>query len=129
MPSIFTRIVRGEIPCHKVAEDDRFLAFLDIAPLREGHTLVVPKLEVDKFFELPGDVLAGIMPFAQSVAMRIARVVPCDRVGMTVIGLEVPHAHVHLIPIDRMSDMDFAKPKLKLTHEELAAIAERIRNA
>ena len=129
MPSIFTRIVRGEIPCHRVGEDDRFLAFLDIAPLREGHTLVVPKVEVDKFFELPADVLAGIMPFAQSVAMRIARVVPCDRVGMTVIGLEVPHAHVHLIPIDRMSDMDFAKPKLKLTHEELAAIAERIRNA
>ena len=129
MPSIFTRIVRGEIPCHKVAEDDRFLAFLDIAPLREGHTLVVPKLEVDKFFELPGDVLAGIMPFAQGVAMKIARVVPCDRVGVSVIGLEVPHAHVHLIPIDRMSDMDFAKPKLKLTHEELAAIAERIRNA
>ncbi len=129
MPSIFTRIVRGEIPCHKVAEDDHFLAFLDTAPLREGHTLVVPKLEVDKFFELPADVLAGIMPFAQGVAMKIARVVPCDRVGVTVIGLEVPHAHVHLIPIDRMNDMDFAKPKLKRTNEELAAIAERIRNA
>ena len=129
MPSIFTRIVRGEIPCHRVGEDEQFLAFLDIAPLREGHTLVIPKVEVDKFFELPADVLAGIMPFAQRIAMKIARTVPCDRVGLSVIGLEVPHAHVHLIPIDRMSDMDFAKPKLKLTHEELAAIAERIRIA
>ena len=129
MPSIFTRIIHGEIPCHKVAEDDRFLAFLDINPLREGHTLVVPKLEVDRFFELPADVLAGIMPFAQEVAARIKRAVPCDRVGVAVIGLEVPHAHVHLIPIDAMSDMDFARPKLKLSQEQLAAIAERIRQA
>jgi histidine triad (HIT) family protein len=129
MPSIFTRIIHGEIPCHKVAEDDRFLAFLDINPLREGHTLVVPKLEVDRFFDLPADVLAGIMPFAQEVAARIKRVVPCDRVGVAVIGLEVPHAHVHLIPIDAMSDMDFARPKLKLTQQELATIAERIRQA
>lgn len=129
MPSIFTRIIRGEIPCHKVAEDDRFLAFLDINPLREGHTLVVPKQEVDRFFDLPADVLAGIMPFAQEVAARIKRAVPCDRVGVAVIGLEVPHAHVHLIPIDAMSDMDFARPKLKLSQEQLAAIAERIRQA
>ena len=129
MASIFTRIVQGEIPCHKVAEDDRFLAFLDIAPLREGHTLVVPKVEVDKFFELPIDVLAGIMPFAQGVARKISAVVPCDRIGVSVIGLEVPHAHVHLIPIDAMSDMDFARPKLKLSQEQLAAIAERIRQA
>ncbi|MBK7383332.1 MAG: HIT family protein [Flavobacteriales bacterium] len=129
MPSIFTRIINGEIPCHKVAEDDRFLAFLDINPLREGHTLVVPKMEVDVFFDLPTDVLADIMPFAQEVARRIAKVVPCDRVGVCVIGLEVPHAHVHLIPIDRMSDMDFAREKLKLSSEELATIAGRIRNA
>lgn len=129
MPSIFTRIIHGEIPCHKVGEDDRFFAFLDINPLREGHTLVVPKLEVDRFFELPPDVLAGIMPFAQGVAARIARVVPCDRVGVSVVGLEVPHAHVHLIPIDRVSDMDFSRPKLKLANDELAAIAERIRKA
>lgn len=129
MPSIFTRIIHGEIPCHQVGEDDRFFAFLDINPLREGHTLVVPKLEVDRFFELPPDVLAGIMPFAQGVAARIARVVPCDRIGVSVVGLEVPHAHVHLIPIDRVSDMDFSRPKLKLTNDELAAIAERIRNA
>lgn len=129
MASIFTRIIQGEIPCHKVGEDDRYLAFLDISPLREGHTLVVPKLEVDRFFDLPADVLAGIMPFAQEVAARIQRAFPCDRVGMAVIGLEVPHAHVHLIPIDRMSDMDFTREKLKLTPEQLASIAERIRRA
>ena len=129
MPSIFTRIVMGEIPCHKVAEDDRFLAFLDVNPLREGHTLVIPKMEVDKFFELPVDVLAWIMPFAQGVARKIARVVPCDRVGVSVVGLEVPHAHVHLIPIDSVHDMEFSRPKLKLTHEDLAELAERIRNA
>ncbi len=129
MASLFTRIVRGEIPCHKVAEDERFLAFLDIAPLREGHTLVIPKMEVDKFFELPADVLADIMPFAQGVAKKIAKVVACERVGVSVIGLEVPHAHVHLIPIDSVHDMDFSRPKLKFAQEELAAIAERIRNA
>lgn len=129
MASIFTRIIRGEIPCHKVAEDEHFLAFLDINPLREGHTLVVPKLEVDRFFDLPAEVLALSMPFAQEVAARIKRACPCDRVGVAVIGLEVPHAHVHLIPIDAMSDMDLTRPKLKLAPEELAAIAERIRLA
>lgn len=129
MPSIFTRIIRGEIPCHRVAEDDRFLAFLDIAPLREGHTLVVPKVEVDKFFDLPADVLGSIMPFAQAVARRIRSVVPCDRIGVSVIGLEVPHAHVHLIPLDHVSDMDFGRTKLKPSQEHLAALAERIRNA
>ncbi|MBK9286962.1 MAG: HIT family protein [Flavobacteriales bacterium] len=129
MPSLFTRIIQGEIPCHRVGEDDRFLAFLDIAPLREGHTLVIPKVEVDRFFDLPADVLSGIMPFAQEVAARIQKAIPCDRVGVAVIGLEVPHAHVHLIPIDRMSDMDFARPKLDLTQDALAVIAERIRTA
>jgi histidine triad (HIT) family protein len=129
MASIFTRIIQGEIPCHKVGENDDFLAFLDISPLREGHTLVVPKLEVDRFFDLPPALMAGIMSFAQEVAERLRRAVPCDRVGVAVIGLEVPHAHVHLIPIDRMADMDFTREKLKLTQEELAAIAERIRTA
>ena len=129
MPSLFTRIIQGEIPCHRVGEDDRFLAFLDIAPLREGHTLVIPKVEVDRFFDLPADVLSGIMPFAQEVAAGIQKAIPCDRVGVAVIGLEVPHAHVHLIPIDRMSDMDFARPKLDLTQDALAVIAERIRTA
>lgn len=129
MASIFTRIINGEIPCHKVAANDRFLAFLDIAPLREGHTLVIPKLEVDRFFDLPEDLLRDIMPFAQGVARKIARVVPCDRVGMSVVGLEVPHAHVHLIPLDKVSDMDMGRPKLKLSNEELAAMAARLREA
>lgn len=129
MASIFTQIVRGEIPYHKVGENDRFLAFLDINPLRAGHTLVVPKLEVDRFFDLPEEDLAAIMPFAREVASRIQRVVPCDRIGIAVIGLEVPHAHVHLVPLDRMSDMDFARPKANVTPAELAALAERIRNA
>ncbi|MBK9275657.1 MAG: HIT family protein [Flavobacteriales bacterium] len=129
MASIFTRIIRGEIPCHKVGEDDRFLAFLDIGPLRDGHTLVVPKLEVDRFLDLPDDLLAGVMPFAKEVGARIQRVVPCDRIGLCVIGLEVPHAHLHLVPLDRMSDMDFTRPKLRRTTEELAALAQRIREA
>ncbi len=127
MPSLFTRIVRGEIPCHKVAEDERFLAFLDIAPLRMGHTLVIPKVEVDRFFDLPADLLADLLPFAQQVAQRIKAVVPCDRVGLAVIGLEVPHAHLHLIPIDNMEDMDFGRPKLKPGPDELAALASRLR--
>lgn len=129
MASIFTRIIRGEIPCHKVGEDERFLAFLDIGPLRDGHTLVVPKLEVDRFLDLPDDLLAGILPFAREVGARIQRVVPCDRIGLCVIGLEVPHAHLHLVPLDRMSDMDFTRPKLRRTAEELAALAQRIREA
>ena len=129
MPSLFTRIIRGEIPCHNVGEDDRFLAFLDIYPLREGHTLVIPKMEVDVFFDLPTELLAGIMPFAQGVAKRIAKVVPCNRIGVSVVGLEVPHAHVHLIPIDSVYDMDFSKPKVKLAPEEFAALAQRIREA
>jgi histidine triad (HIT) family protein len=129
MPSIFTRIVQGEIPCHKVAEDERFLAFLDISPVRLGHTLVIPKLEVDRFFDLPEDLLAGIMPFAPQVARKIERVVPCDRIGVSVVGLEVPHAHVHLIPIDKVSDMDFGRARATMGPEELAALAERIRKA
>lgn len=129
MPSIFTRIVKGEIPCYKVAEDDRFLAFLDINPLREGHTLVIPKLEVDYLFDLDDELLAGMLPFAKDVARKIKAVVPCERIGVTVIGLEVPHAHVHLIPIDGIHDMEFSRPKLKLTPESMAAIAERIRQA
>jgi histidine triad (HIT) family protein len=127
MPSLFTRIVLGDIPSHKVAEDERFLAFLDIAPLRMGHTLVIPKMEVDRFFDLPADLLADMLPFAQQVAQRIKAVVPCDRVGLAVIGLEVPHAHLHLIPIDTMEDMDFGRPKLKPGADELAALAGRLR--
>ncbi|MGB3527569.1 MAG: HIT family protein [Flavobacteriales bacterium] len=129
MASIFTRIIRGEIPCHNIGEDDHFLAFLDINPVRKGHALVIPKLEVDKFFDLPQDVLAGIMPFAQGVAKRIAAVIPCDRIGVSVVGLEVPHAHVHLIPIDSIYDMDFSKPKVKMSNAEFAALAKQIREA
>ncbi len=129
MSSIFTRIIKGEIPCHKVGEDERFLAFLDINPVRQGHSLVIPKVEVDRFFDLPDEVLAGIMPFAKGVARRIGAVVPCNRVGLSVVGLEVPHAHVHLIPIDGLYDMDFSKPKLRMSNEELASLAERIRQA
>lgn len=129
MSSIFTRIIKGEIPCHKVGEDERFLAFLDINPVRQGHSLVIPKVEVDRFFDLPDEVLAGIMPFAKGVARRIRAVVPCNRVGLSVVGLEVPHAHVHLIPIDGLYDMDFSKPKLRMSNEELASLAERIRQA
>lgn len=129
MPSIFTRIVKGEIPCHRVAEDDRYLAFLDINPLREGHTLVIPKVEVDYLFDLEEDLLAGILPFSREVARKIEAVVPCARIGVSVIGLEVPHAHVHLIPIDGVHDMEFSRARPSFTPEQLAATAERIRNA
>jgi histidine triad (HIT) family protein len=129
MASVFTRIINGEIPCHRVAEDDRYLAFLDINPLKPGHTLVIPKVEVDQLFDLDEPTLSGIMPFAKEVARKIKAVVPCARIGVTVIGLEVPHAHIHLIPIDDMHDMEFSRPKLKMDTTELSALAERIRQA
>ncbi|HRH70987.1 MAG TPA: HIT family protein [Flavobacteriales bacterium] len=129
MPSIFTRIIRGEIPCHKLAEDDAYISFLDVNPLRMGHALVVPKLEVDHLFDLEGEPLAGILPFAKEVARKIKAVVPCTRIGISVIGLEVPHAHIHLIPIDAVGDMDFRAARVKATTEEFAALAERIRRA
>lgn len=127
MASIFTKIVNGEIPCHKIAETDEYLAFLDIFPLQRGHTLVIPKVEVDKFFDLEEDVIAGLMVLAKKVAKAVKATFPCDRVGVAVIGLEVPHAHVHLIPINRMKDMSFEQPKLKISNEELAQIAAQIR--
>ncbi len=129
MSSIFTRIVQGEIPCHKVGEDERYLAFLDINPLRQGHTLVIPKVEVDQLFDLDDELLAGILPFAKDVARRIKAVVPCARIGVTVIGMEVPHAHVHLIPIDGIHDMEFSRPKLKISTKEMEELATRIRVA
>ena len=129
MASIFTRIVRGEIPCHRVAEDDRFLAFLDIAPVSDGHTLVIPKLEVDRFFELPDELLAGILPFARDVARKIKTVVPCDRVGLSGVGLEVPHAHIHLLPINGLADIGLGRPKLQRAPEQLADLAARLRAA
>lgn len=129
MPSIFTRIILGEIPCHKLAENDHCIAFLDVSPVHEGHALVVPKREVDHLFDLDKDELAGTMSFAKEVARKIKAVVPCTRIGISVIGLEVPHAHIHLVPIDALGDMDFTKQRLKFTHEEFAALADRIRKA
>lgn len=129
MASIFSRIIDREIPAHIIAEDDSFLAFLDINPLAEGHTLVIPKNETDYFFDLEDQWLAGIMPFAKKVAKAIEQVVECERIGVSVIGLEVPHAHVHLIPINGIDDMDFGKMKLSPTQDELAEIAEKIRSS
>lgn len=126
MPSIFTRIVKGEIPCHKVAETADYLAFLDINPLVKGHTLVIPKLEVDYIFDIEDDLLGGLMIFSKRVAKAIKKAYPCERIGMAVIGLEVPHAHIHLIPMQTMADVNFANPKLTLSHDTLAEIAQNI---
>ncbi len=127
MSSIFTRIIDGEIPCHKIAENEHCFAFLDIHPLSKGHTLVVPKQEVDYLFDLEDDLLAELILFAKPIAHAIQAVIPCTRIGMTVIGLEVPHAHIHLIPIEGIADMDFGKPKLELSQAELGEIATMIR--
>ncbi len=126
MASIFTRIIKGDIPCYKVAEDDQNIAFLDINPLQQGHTLVVPKLEVDKLFDLPEANYVSLMAFAKKVASGIEKTIPCNRVGVAVIGLEVPHAHIHLIPIRKMADMEFGRPKLKLSIEQMKEIAATI---
>lgn len=125
MASIFTRIINGEIPCYKVAEDENYLAFLDISPLAKGHTLVVPKQETDYIFDLDNEILSGLMLFAKRVACAIDKAVPCKRVGVAVIGLEVPHAHIHLIPL-RSDTINFSSPKLNLPKEELAEIANAI---
>ena len=127
MASIFSRIVAGEIPCYKVAENDRFFAFLDINPMTQGHTLVIPKKEEDYIFNLDDETYLGLMSFAKDVAKAIKKAIPCLRVGVAVIGLEVPHTHVHLIPIQKESDMNFANPKLKFSSDEMNKIAEKIR--
>jgi len=127
--SIFSKIINGDIPCYKIAEDDNYFAFLDINPLVEGHTLVVPKVETDYIFDLEDTTLSGLHVFSKKVAKAIQAVVPCNRIGVTVIGLEVPHAHIHLIPINGLADMNFAKPKLKLTKEEFQSIAQKIATA
>ena len=129
MATIFSRIVAGEIPSYKVAENDKFYAFLDINPLVKGHTLVIPKQEVDYIFDLSDEDLAEMQVFAKKVAAAIKTAFPCIKVGQAVIGLEVPHAHIHLIPIQKESDMLFSNPKLKLTAEEFKEIAEKINNA
>lgn len=129
MSSIFTKIINGDIPGHKIAEDDRYYAFLDINPLAKGHTLVVPKKEVDYIFDLDDETIEGLMSFSKKVALKIEKVVDCERIGVAVIGLEVPHTHVHLIPINEVGDINFSKPKLDLSDDEMGSIAESIRNA
>ena len=129
MASIFSRIIAGEIPAHKVLENDSFFAFLDIMPLAPGHTLVVPKKEVDYLFDLEEDLLAGILPFSRRIAAALEQVFTCERIGVSVIGLEVPHAHVHLIPLRNMDDINFSRPKMKVSPAELADMAQKIRSA
>lgn len=127
--TLFSRIIQGDLPAYKIAEDERFFAFLDIAPLCEGHVLIVPKEETDKFYEVSDDYLQHWLLFARPIARAIEKAFSCNRAGMTVIGLEVPHAHMHLMPINEVGDMNFQKPKLKLSPEELEAIREKIVNA
>ena len=129
MPTIFSQIVAGDIPCHKVAETDEFLAFLDIMPLAEGHTLVIPKQEVDRIWDLDPKLLGRLHQFSQKVALAMEEVLPCKRVGQAVIGLEVPHAHVHLVPLQNVADINFERPKLNMSHEALGQIAEKLREA
>lgn len=126
--SIFTKIVNGEIPAYKIAEDDRFLAFLDVFPTTKGHTLVIPKQQVDYIFDLDDDLYLGLMAFAKKVAPAIEKAIPCKRIGVAVVGIEVPHAHVHLIPLNSMQDMNFAN-KQKFSKEEFEEIAAKIREA
>jgi histidine triad (HIT) family protein len=126
MASIFTRIISGEIPCYKVAEDDRFIAFLDVRPLKPGHTLVVPKQEVDYIFDLDEETLACMMVFARNIALAMKEVIDCRRIGVAVLGLEVPHAHIHLIPLTRETDMLFTNPRISVTDEENKRLAKAI---
>jgi histidine triad (HIT) family protein len=127
MPSIFSKIAAGEIPSHKIAETDQFLAFLDVFPCSVGHTLVIPKKEIDYLFDLDDELYSGLMQFAKKIEPAIKKAIPCKRIGVAVIGLEVPHAHVHLIPMNTMSDMNFNN-KLKMSQDELAEVAARIRS-
>lgn len=129
MPSIFSKIIAGNIPCYKIAENDLFFAFLDINPLEKGHTLVVPKMEVDYIFDLPDDTLSKMMVFSKQVAKAIESCVPCERIGIAVLGLEVPHCHIHLCPINGLGDMNFALPKKQFTSDEFNSIAQQIAEA
>jgi histidine triad (HIT) family protein len=128
MASIFSKIVAGEIPCYKIAENEQFLAFLDIFPLKKGHVLVIPKIEVDYIFDLDSDTYSGLMDFSKKVAIAIKKVIPCNRIGISVVGLEVPHAHIHLIPINSVNDMNFSNEKLKFSKEEYENLAIEIGN-
>lgn len=127
MPSVFSKIIAGEIPCHRIAEDERYLAFLDIQPLVPGHVLVIPKIEVDYIFNCEDELLAGLILFAKKVAKMMEGKFDCKRIGVSVIGLEVPHAHIHLIPINGVTDMDFSQEKMNPSKNELERIAELIR--
>ena len=129
MATIFTKIINGEIPSYKIAEDEKYYAFLDINPLSKGHTLVVPKNETDNIFDLDDETYKDLFLFAKKIAKAIEKTITCKKVGITVIGLEVQHAHIHLIPINNVSDIDFSKPKLKFSSEEFSAIASQIANA
>lgn len=128
MASIFSRIAAGEIPSYKVAEDDKHFAFLDINPMARGHVLVIPRREVDYLFDLPADEYALLMEFARKVAVKLKKAIPCQRVGVAVLGMEVPHAHIHLVPLQTEADMDFRKPKLQLPADEMQQIADDIAN-
>lgn len=127
--TIFSKIIKGEIPCYKVAEDDRFFAFLDIRPMTKGHTLVVPKLETDYIFDLPDDLLGEMMVFAKQVALAIRTVVPCKRVGVAVLGMEVPHAHIHLLPLQHESDLSFQRSPVEMSKEEMLELSTQLQNA
>lgn len=129
MASIFTRIINGEIPSYKIAENDRFIAILDAFPLVEGHVLVIPKQEVDKIFDLDKETYSGLMDFAYDIAKAIEKVIPCLRVGIAVVGLEVPHVHVHLVPLNSMDDINFKNPKLQLDSTQMSVIAEKIKSS
>lgn len=126
MDTLFTKIIKGEIPCYKIAENDRFFAFLDISPLAKGHTLVVPKVQNDYIFALDDETVAEMMVFAKKVALAIQKNIPCQRIGVAIIGLEVPHAHIHLVPITKEGDLNFTNPRCKLTDEEFKEIAAKI---
>jgi histidine triad (HIT) family protein len=129
MSTLFTKIIQGEIPCYKIAEDDLFIAFLDILPVAKGHTLVVPKKEIDYLFDLPNEELQALNLFAKEVARKIEAVIPCKKIGISVIGLEVPHAHMHLIPINHIHDMNFEKERLKFTQAEYSELCAKISQA
>lgn len=124
--TIFSKIIKGEIPCYKIAENDNFFAFLDVYPLAQGHTLVIPKIEVDKFFDVPDEYLAEILLFAKPIARAIEKAFDCNRCGISVVGLEVPHAHIHLVPINFANDLNFTRPKLKVSLEQLKAAEQKI---
>ena len=124
METIFTKIIKGEIPCYKIDENEQFIAFLDISPLAKGHTLVVPKQQIDYIFDIDDDTLAAMTLYAKKIAKAIQKTVPCERIGVAVIGLEVPHTHIHLVPISHVGDLNFQNPRVELTKEEFMAIAE-----